>query len=163
MEPTQAPDWLAWLQQTALATFIQESSWLYPAVETLHIIAFVVAVGCLLVLDMRLVGLGRWAAFDQAAGALLPWAIGAFCLTIPTGVLLLLPEATSIGRNPAFLIKMALMMLAGANAAMFHLGPWRQRDRWTYSAPPSSAKLSGTMSILLWLGVIISGRLIAYL
>lgn len=163
MEPVQAPDWLAWLQQSALAASLQESSWLYPAAETLHIIAFVVAVGCLLVLDMRLIGLGRWVAFDQAAGALLPWAIGAFCLTIPTGVLLLLPEAASIARNPAFLTKVALMLLAGANAAMFHLGPWRQRDRWIRGAPPSSAKLSGAVSILLWIGVIVSGRLIAYL
>lgn len=163
MEPAQTADWLAWLQQTALAVSLQESSWLYPAAETLHIIAFVVAVGCLLVLDLRLIGLGRWAAFDQATGALLPWAIGAFCLTIPTGILLLLPEAPSIARNPAFLVKMALMLLAGANAALFHLGPWRQRARWAHGAPPSSARLSGAVSILLWIGVIVSGRLIAYL
>jgi hypothetical protein len=163
MEPTQAPDWLTWLQQSALAATVRDSSWLFPAAEILHILAFVIAVGCLLVLDLRLVGLGRGVAFDQAAGALLPWAIGAFCLTVPTGILLLLPEAASIARNPAFLVKMALMLLAGANAAMFHIGPWRQRDRWTHGAPPLSAKLSGAVSLLLWIGVIASGRLIAYL
>ncbi len=163
MEGAEAADWLARLQQTALAVSLRESSWLYPAAETLHIIAFVVAVGCLLVLDLRLLGLGRWAAFDQAAGALLPWAIGAFCLTVPTGLLLLLPEAPSIARNPAFLIKMALMLLAGANAALFHLGPWRRRAHWARAAPPPSARLSGAVSILLWIGVIVSGRLIAYL
>src|SRR5262245_30552615 len=103
MEGAEAADWLAGLQQTALAVSLQESSWLYPAVETLHIIAFVGAVGCLLVLDLRLLGLGRWAAFDRVAGALLPWAVGAFCLTVPTGILLLLPDAPSIARNPAFL------------------------------------------------------------
>src|SRR5262245_15050046 len=119
MEP--APDWLGWFQQSALAVSLRESSWLYPATETLHIIAFAVAVCCLLVLDLRLIGLGRWAASDQAADALLPWAIGAFSLTVPTGILLLLPEAAGIARNPAFLIKMALMLLAGANAAVFHL------------------------------------------
>jgi hypothetical protein len=163
MEPAEASDWLTWLQQSALAATVHESSWLYPAAEILHILAFVVAVGCLLVLDLRLIGLGRGVAFDQAAGVLLPWAIGAFCFTVPTGILLLLPEAASIARNPAFLVKMALMLLAGANAAMFHIGPWRQRDRWTLGATPLSAKLSGAVSLLLWIGVIASGRLIAYL
>lgn len=163
MEPAEAPDWLSWLQHSELAATVQESPWIYPAAEILHIIAFVVAVGCLLMLDLRLIGLGRRIAFDQAAGALLPWAIGAFCLTIPTGILLLLPEATSIARNPAFLVKMTLMLLAGANAALFHAGSWRARDRWRHGAPPLSARLSGGTSILLWLGVIVSGRLIAYL
>jgi len=163
MEPAQAADWLTGLQQTALAVSLQESSWLYPAAEILHILAFVLAVGCLLVLDLRLVGLGRWAAFDQVAGALLPWAVGAFCLTIPTGILLLLPEVAGIARNPAFLAKMALMLLAGTNAALFHLGPWRQRAHWSRATPPLAARLSGMVSILLWIGVIVSGRLIAYL
>jgi hypothetical protein len=163
MELAEAPEWLAWLQQSKLAATIRDSAWLYPAAEVLHIIAFVLTVGCLLVLDARLIGLGRRIAFDQAAGSLLPWAIGAFCFTIPTGILLLLPEAVNIARNPAFLVKMAMMVLAGANAVMFHLGPWRQRDLWMHGAPPLSARMSGAVSILLWIGVITSGRLIAYL
>jgi hypothetical protein len=57
---------------------------------------------------------------------------------------------------------MTLMLLTGVNAILFHLGPWRQRARWAYGAPPSSARLSGAVSILLWIGVIVSGRLIAY-
>ena len=162
MDPAEAPDWLSWLQHSDLAAAVQESPWIYPTAEIVHIIAFVVAVGCLLMIDLRLIGLGRRIALDLAAGVLLPWAIGAFCLTIPTGILLLLPEATSIARNPAFLVKMSLMLLAGANAVLFHLGPWRGRDRWPLGAPPPSARLSGGISILLWLGVIISGRLIAY-
>lgn len=163
MGPAEAPDWLSWLQQSALAGAMRESGWLYPAAEILHIVAFVVALGCLLVLDFRLIGLGRRIAFDQVAGALLPWAIGAFCLTIPTGILLLLPEAASIGRNPAFLVKLALMVLAGANAGLFHLGPWQRRNRWLVGVPPLSARASGAISILLWVGVIAAGRLIAYL
>jgi hypothetical protein len=163
MEPVEPLDWLSWLQQSALADAMRESAWLFPAAETLHIVAFVVALGCLLVLDFRLIGLGRRIAFNQVADALLPWAIGAFCLTIPTGILLLLPEASSVGHNPAFLVKLALMVLAGANAGLFHLGPWRRRDRWLVGVPPMSARASGTISILLWVGVIAAGRLIAYL
>jgi hypothetical protein len=85
MESAEAPDWLSSLQQSALAGTIRDSAWLYPGAEVLHIVAFVVALGCLLVLDFRLIGLGRRIAFDEVAGALLPWAIGAFCMTIPTG------------------------------------------------------------------------------
>jgi hypothetical protein len=58
---------------------------------------------------------------------------------------------------------MALMLLAGVNAVMFHLGPWRERHLWTHGVPPVSARLSGAVSILLWIGIITSGRLIAYL
>ncbi|HEX6117834.1 MAG TPA: hypothetical protein VFZ03_00175 [Dongiaceae bacterium] len=142
---------------------MRASAWLFPTAEILHIVAFVVALGCLLVLDFRLIGLGRRIAFNEVAGALLPWAIGAFCLTIPTGILLLLPEASSVGHNPAFLVKLTLVVLAGANAGLFHLGPWRRRDRWPVGVPPMSARISGTISILLWVGVIAAGRLIAYL
>jgi hypothetical protein len=163
MGSADTPDWLSSLQHSALAGTIRDSAWLYPAAEILHIVAFVVALGCLLVLDFRLIGLGCQIAFDEVAGALLPWAVGAFCMTIPTGIVLLLPEATSIARNPAFLVKMALMVLAGANAGLFHLGPWRQRQRWLVGVPPLSARMSGAISILLWIGVIAAGRLIAYL
>jgi hypothetical protein len=163
MESTDVSDELSWLQHSALAGAIRDSAWLYPAAEILHIVAFVVALGCLLVLDFRLIGLGRRIAFDEVAGALLPWAVGAFCMTIPTGIILLLPEATGIARDPAFLVKMALMVLAGANASLFHLGPWRRRDRWPVGVPPLSARTSGAISILLWVGVIAAGRLIAYL
>jgi Family of unknown function (DUF6644) len=162
MEPAEAPQWLTWLQQTALAGALRDSSWLHPTAEILHILTFVFAVGSLLILDLRLVGLGRGIAFDQVAGALLPWAIGAFCLTIPTGILLLLPEAPTIAPNPAFLIKMAMMVLAGINASLFHLGPWRRRESWLTGLPPLAARVSGVVSILLWVGVIASGRLIAY-
>jgi len=162
MGPAEAPQWLPWLQQTALAGALRVSAWLYPAAEILHILAFVLAVGGLLTLDLRLVGLGRGFAFDQVAGALLPWAIGAFCLTIPTGVLLLLPEASTIALNPAFLIKMTMMVLAGINASLFHLGPWRRRESWLTGVPPMAARICGAVSIVLWVGVIASGRLIAY-
>ena len=74
------------------------------------------------------------------ANALLPWAIAAFCLTVPTGILLLLPEAAAIGRNTAFLVKMGLMALAGLNAVVFHLGPWRRRAAWAVGTPPVSAR-----------------------
>jgi hypothetical protein len=163
MASADASDWLSWLQQSAPAETIRDSAWLFPTAEILHIIAFVVAIGCLLVLDFRLIGLGRRIAFDEVAGAFLPWAIGAFCLTIPTGIALLLPEATSVMRNPAFLVKMALMALAGANASLFHFGPWRRRQGWLLGVPPLSARVSGALSILLWVGVIAAGRLIAYL
>ena len=163
MGSAEAPDWLSWLQQSALAGQMRDSAWLYPATEILHIVAFVVALGCLLVLDFRLIGLGSRIAFNEVAGALLPWAIGAFSLTIPTGILLLLPEASSIAHNPAFLAKLALMVLAGTNAGLFHLGPWRRRDRWLVGVPPLSARASGAISILLWVGVVAAGRLIAYL
>ena len=53
-------------------------------------------------------------------------------------------------------------LLAGINAGLFHLGPWRRRESWLTGVPPMAARICGAVSIVLWVGVIASGRLIAY-
>jgi hypothetical protein len=157
-----AGSWLLRLQDSTLAAAIREHAWCYPAAEVLHILSFIVALGFLLVLDLRLAGFGRMIGFDVVAGRLLPWAVAAIGLTVPTGIVLLLPDAAAIATNPAFLTKLVLMGLAAANAAFFHFGPWRTRQDWNLGRPPPAARIGGLVSILLWIGVVASGRLIAY-
>lgn len=159
---TAAPAWLLWLQDGAVGQAMRQSPLLYPAVEILHIFGFVLLAGSIIALDLRLIGLARWLAAIGLARHLLPLAIGGFILAAPMGALLFVTEAAALARNPVFLVKLALILLAGLNAAAFHLGPWRAVAGWDQGRPPQAARVAGLLSIGLWLSVIACGRLIAY-
>jgi hypothetical protein len=65
--------------------------------------------------------------------------------------------------NKAFQLKMALLMTAGINAIAFHTGPYQTAKQWDVDVPaPLGAKASVVASMILWLGVITCGRLLAY-
>jgi predicted membrane protein len=66
--------------------------------------------------------------------------------------------------NPAFVLKLTLIMVAGVNAAMFHGGAFRTAAQWDQGVPtPAAAKLHGAVSLIIWASVIACGRLLAYL
>ncbi len=157
-----APAWLLFLQEGAVGQAMRQSLALYPAVEILHIIAFVTLVGAIMALDLRLMGFARGLPAHGLSRHLLPLAIAGFCLAVPTGALLFVTEAVAVFNNPAFRIKLLLILAGGVNALLFHLGPWRNIVRWDLGRPPASARIGGCLSLTLWLGVICGGRLIAY-
>lgn len=156
------PALFAWLEASGIGAAMRQSPMLYPAVETLHIIGFAVLIGAIIAFDLRVLGFGRFLPIERAACHLLPVALCGFALAAPMGVLLFSTEATSIGQNPAFLAKMSLLVLAGVNAALFHLVPWRRVAQWGEGAAPITAKFGAAVSIVVWIGVVCGGRLIAY-
>jgi len=155
---------LGWVEQTALATAMRQEMWLYPAVEILHIWGFVVLVGSIAMFDLRLLGLSPRVSVQQLSRHLLPWTWGALLAIVPTGVLMFMAHADEFISNPAFLTKLALIIAAGINAAVFHLGPFRSVPAWDDGvSTPTVAKLHAALSLLIWMGVIACGRLLAYL
>ncbi len=156
--------WLGWLHATPLALSMRQSEWLYPTVEILHILGFCALVGAAALFDLRLLGASRQIPVQQMAAHLLPVAWVGFALAAPSGFLLLLPDAQSIGVSPIFLSKMALIGVAGLNAWVFHTRVGRGVQRWNQGAnPPIAAKLAALISLGVWIAVISLGRLIAYL
>lgn len=141
---------------------MRSSPSLYPAVEILHIIGFVVLVGSMIALDLRLLGLARAIPIQPMAQLLLPMSRVGFVLAISMGFLLFSADASHVVRNPAFQSKLLLIAAALANVVIAHLGPWRRVARWGPEAPVS-AKVTALLSLLLWLGVVCAGRLIAYM
>ncbi len=138
--------------------------WLYPVVEIVHIIGFVTLVGGIIVLDLRLLGLSKALPVRMLARHVLPWSIGALLLIVPSGLLMFIAHAGDLVGNTAFIIKMVLLMCAGANAAAFHTGVFRRVDAWNSGAVvPAAAKLHALVSLLIWAGVLACGRLLAYL
>ena len=83
---------------------------------------------------------------------------------IITGTLLFASDAVSkYCPNPAFHIKLILILLAGMNMSIFHFTVYRNVSRWDHvPSPPLWAKVVGTISVLLWAGVVVAGRWIGF-
>lgn len=155
---------LAAIEAMPLAVAMRHDLWLYPIVEIIHISGFVVLVGSIAMLDLRLLGLSRRLPVRELARHVLPWTLGALVLIIPTGLLMFMTHATDFLTNRAFQLKLLLIMIAGINAAIFHMGAFRSAGQWdARAAPPVSARLHAGFSLMLWFGVIACGRLLAYL
>jgi hypothetical protein len=149
------------LQETALGHAMRSSPALYPAVEILHIIGFVVLVGSILALDLRMLGFGRAIAIPPMAQLLLPLSRAGFLLAICMGFLLFSADASHVVKNPAFQSKLLLIAAALVNVVIAHAGPWRHVESWRGEAS-GAAKATALISLVLWLGAICAGRLIAY-
>ena len=154
---------LASLESLPLAVAMRQELWLYPAVEIAHIAGFVVLVGSIAVLDLRLLGLGRSLSVRALTRHTVPWSAGAFLLIVPTGLLMFTAHASDFLTNRAFQLKLLLILCAAVNAALFHLGPYRSVQAWDREvAPPASARAHAALSLALWFSVIACGRLLAY-
>jgi len=153
-----------WLEQTPLGSGIRESLWLFPAIETLHLFGIIVLVGTTTAFDLRLLG---WAMrrhrVSELGERLLPWSWAGFATQIVTGFLLFSSEASKCYSNPAFRLKMFLLLLAGVNALLFHRTTYRNVAAWDeHAVLPVGAKLAGGVSILLWFGIVAAGRFIGF-
>lgn len=163
LAPAAAPAWLQAIEASALAQLLRSSLWLYPAVETLHILGMAVLVGAIAVFDLRLVlappaAAGAPAELAAWGRTVLPVARAGFALALPMGLLLFAVEATAYAANPAFRLKLVLLVLALANVALFHALAARLRP-----PSPGAIRVLAAASLLLWTGVLVCGRLIAYL
>lgn len=163
MHPPVGPAWLVWLELSGLGEAMRKSTWMYPIVEIFHILGFVILVGAAVMFDLRVLGLGRGLSVSALARHLLRWSWAGVALVVPAGVMMFSAHATEFATNPAFLLKLGLIGLAGANVAFFHLGPYRLAGAWDAAGPaPGAARAAAALSIAIWVAVITCGRLIAY-
>lgn len=155
---------LEWLENTAGSIYIRESLLFYPLVETTHVLALCLFLGLIALLDLRLLGYGlRTVPVSEVAGRLLPWALAGFGLMVISGALLFYSGPVKAAANIFFRIKLFLIVLTGVNALLFHFTIYRRVASWDQAAsPPARAKLAGALSLLLWCGVVICGRMQAY-
>lgn len=153
------------LETTGWATAIREGGVQFPAIETVHVIAFATVVGAITVVDLRLLGvLAHHRSVRRLTRELLPITWGAFALAVLTGSLLFASNAVRYAGNPAFQLKFVILLLAGANMAVFHSGVYRRIDAWDEAPrPPRAARLAGAASLALWIGVVAAGRFIGFM
>jgi hypothetical protein len=152
------------IEGSALAQLMRHSLWAYPAVEIVHITGIILLVGSVAMLDLRLLGLSKSIPVSALARHLLPWSWAALLLIVPSGLAMFAAHATDFLGNGAFALKMGLLLAAGCNAAFFHVGPYRTVKEWDVGrAAPAAARLSAAASLIIWVGVVSCGRLLAYL
>ena len=148
-----------WLTQTYVGTLMQTNDYLFPTVEALHIMGSVALVASTSILSLRLAGLFLTEIpVSKIASQFLPWAWLGFGCQVVTGTLLFMSEATLAYDNVIFQVKMALIIVAGVNALIFHRTVYRRVETWNLSKPPFLATFSGYASIVIWFAVVAAGR-----
>jgi hypothetical protein len=150
-----------WLEGTSWAVGIRQSLWLYPALEIVHIVGIVLLVGAALMFDLRLLGFSSNLPLRGTSNHLLPWSGRGLWLIIPSGILLFMTNAKSLSADPTFWLKMGLLLIAALNVFVFHRfivkGYMDEQGEL-----PFSSRISAGVSIIVWIGVIACGRLLAY-
>jgi hypothetical protein len=150
---------LSVLEHSTLGHLARHSPWVYTFANVLHVLGAALLVGAIAVFDAAVlarrtadaVGIGRVA---------IPIAAGGLALQIPTGVLLLAPEASALGRNPAFYAKLAFIAVGLLNVGLFHV---RFGGVLGSVKPSSGARGLAFVSVTAWVLALASGRMIAYL
>ena len=151
------------IEASAFAQAMRQWLWLYPSVEIVHIVGIAILVGSIAVLDVRLLGISRSLSVRRLAAHVLPWTLASFALIVPSGLAMFAAHASDLISNPAFALKLSLVGLAAANAAVFHTGVFRSAGNWDVDVlPPLAARAAGAASLLIWVSVIACGRLLAY-
>jgi hypothetical protein len=152
------------IEYSGLGIYVAESTWAFPTLETLHVIALVTVLGTIFVVDLRMLGLtSNQFAVTKAAKDTLPWTWGAFILAAITGTLLFVSKASSYVANPYFLWKLGMLALAGLNMMYFHFITWRTVEHWDRDATmPAMVKVAAGLSIVFWLLVVFFGRAIGF-
>jgi hypothetical protein len=158
------PAIIQWMQNSDIGTGIRESIWLFPIVETSHVLALALSVGVLIWFDLRLMG---WGMKHQPVSAVhkqvMPLAFIGFVVMFISGVLLFWSEAEKCYKSGFFRAKILFLVLAGINAGIFELRTKKSIEDWDkYPIPPMKARMAGLISILSWAAVIIAGRATAY-
>ena len=150
----------SWLGEMARGPF-----WMWPFLENLHFIGLSALVGGLLVIDLRVVGIGPARHIPmKPALTLIPFLLAAFSINLITGIIFFAGDPFRYYFNTAFQWKLAFMAIAGANALWFWFGEHTKLCALAEGEDtPFAAKIIAAISLVLWTGVIIMGRLIPYL
>jgi hypothetical protein len=153
------PFFQAW-EATGLGEAIRGSLWLFPLIESIHLVALAAIGGAVLIVDLRLLGLGlRNRPVSPMARDIHPWLIGSLVVMLVSGLLLATSEAVKLYYSPAFRVKISSFLLA-------IIFTFTIRRKLLMSEPngtsPWRSKLVGMISVTLWSSVGMAGRWIGF-
>jgi len=153
-----------WLHDTSFGTVIRESTWAEPIIETVHVLTLTVFLGFVILLDLRLLDLAfRHTPVSRIFRHLNPWLFAAFAVMLVTGITLFAGDPVLFYSTIFFKLKMIMLVLAALNVVVFNLTLGRTLEQWDVLAQtPRGAKITGLLSLVLWISVVACGRGIAY-
>jgi len=149
-----------WCEASPLGTAIRTSPWAFAVIESVHLLGLAVIGGAVLVVDLRLLGLGlRRQSLADVAREAQPWLVGSLIVMLATGVALFLSESIKCYYSTPFWTKMTCLLLA----IVF---TFTVRRRVTMAERPTLRpmwyRVVGLVSLMLWFGVGASGRWIGF-
>lgn len=156
--------WMEWLAATPWSVALHESLYVWPLLESAHVLTLALFAGTAAMLDLRLLGL----AFTQVPASeltrrLLPWTRRGFAMMVATGLLLFYATPVTYYTSLFFRIKVVFLLVAAANIWYFHARTHRGIASWDVTPrPPRAARVAAVVSLVAWSGVIVAGRLVAY-
>jgi uncharacterized membrane protein len=153
-----------WLADTSWSIALHDSLYAYPVIESIHVWTMAVFFGLAVLFDLRLLGWAmRRVPVSEMSRRLLPWTVACFAVMVVSGTLLFYAIPLRSYQNIFFRTKMLMLLLAGLNVWIFHARVYKHVTAWDLdAAPPRAARIAGALSLVLWIGVIMSGRMIAY-
>ena len=151
------------IQATPWAVKIAESGFLFPTIETVHVLALTLVIGSISMVDLRLLGRSSHRGVKELSEEVLPWTWIAFVVAVISGALMFSSAAVKYAYMPQFQVKLLLILLAGINMLAFHFLTYRSVASWNHdSITPPSARLAGTLSLVFWIGVVTLGRWVGF-
>jgi len=156
---------LDWIENSALGDVVRGAGvWSYGIINLLHILAVATLFGSILILDLRLLGWRRNTSIATVASLTVPLATGAFVLAVLSGACLLATNATDYAGNPFLVIKFTALALALLNLLLFsRTAAWKSARNGDSGIDGQNVlAVSGSISLVCWLTVIASGRMIGY-
>ena len=146
-----------WCGRTWLGTTVRDTVWAFPVIETLHLLALAVLLGTVLIINLRVFGLGvRYSSKSQMVRDLEPWMLISLAVLILSGIPMFLSEPMKCYESYSFPIKIGLLLVA----IVWHFTFQR---KWTAPVPdPLKSRLAACFSILLWAGIGLAGKGIPY-
>ena len=158
-------DFINWLGATPVSLFIQKVFWIIPTVQTIHILAISVVLASMAMFDLRLLGVaGKRNSIASLARRFMPWLWGALIVLAVSGSILIIGEPKRALGNVFFAMKMCMLATAIVVTLGFQVILKRDLAGGSDLAPAhfGVAKIVGLLSLVLWVGIAVAGRLIAY-
>ena len=152
------------LYDSRIGTSIRESDYAFSIIESIHVLGITLLVGTIALLDLRMLGVVlRSISVTRIARTVFPLTWSGFVIMFVSGFLLFWAEAAKNYNNPAFRIKILLLVLVGLNPLIFHTTIYRRVQEWELlEVSPWRARTAAIASLSLWCGIVVAGRMIAY-
>ena len=153
-----------WMAALPASVALRESLYVWPFLESAHVLTLGLFAGTAAMLDLRLLGVsfGPIRA-SEFTNRLLPWTRAAFAVMAATGLLVFFANPARYYQNLFFRVKVVLLVAAGLNILYFHSRTHHGIEGWDASRrPPKAARMAAVVSLTAWAGVIVAGRMMAY-
>lgn len=155
---------VTWLGDLPLSQAIATSAYLFPGIESVHVLALGLVFGSIAIVDLRLLNIRfRDQTINSLTERVLPFTWIGFVVAVITGLLMFMADPGRYLGNFPFQIKMIVLALAGVNMLVFHFFTQKRLTGWDQAGfTPPAARVAGALSLTFWIVIVVAGRWIGF-